>query len=247
MYPSKITGTNNIPLGSRKKKTDGDEPVQERGRPLSRWSTEKTVVRGLSTALPGNLSNSQIEKYLTLVRIDEIGRKFRDGNYVPRDKRSVSPEPIYDSDGKRLNTREYRYRKKFEDERHSLIEKASTLFPGYRAPPDYRKPQKNFDKVYIPIKDFPEVNFIGLLIGPRGSTLKKMEADSGTKIAIRGKGSVKEGRNRDGPYGSGEDDDLHCLIMADSEEKVKAGVDAVNRVIEMVSLFSFHDRNVFSI
>jgi hypothetical protein len=57
---------------------------------------------------------------------------------------------------------------------------------------DYKRPGKTQEKVYIPASEFPEVNFIGLLIGPRGNTLKKMEADTGTKISIRGKGSVKE-------------------------------------------------------
>ena len=45
----------------------------------------------------------------------------------------------------------------------------------------------------IPQDEFPEINFVGLLIGPRGNTLKTMEKDTGAKIIIRGKGSVKEG------------------------------------------------------
>jgi splicing factor 1 len=48
-----------------------------------------------------------------------------------------------------------------------------------------------------------------------------MEAESGAKIAIRGKGSVKEGKGRsDAAMNSNLEEDLHCLIMADSEEKV---------------------------
>ena len=43
-------------------------------------------------------------------------------------------------------------------------------------------------QVFIPVKEFPGINFIGQLIGPRGNTLKKMEAECGVKIAIRGKG-----------------------------------------------------------
>ena len=48
----------------------------------------------------------------------------------------------------------------------------------------------------IPQDEFPEINFVGLLIGPRGNTLKSMEKDTGAKIIIRGKGSVKEGKVR---------------------------------------------------
>ena len=50
------------------------------------------------------------------------------------------------------------------------------------------------DKVMIPQDEHPEINFVGLLIGPRGNTLKAMERENGAKIIIRGKGSVKEGK-----------------------------------------------------
>ena len=50
------------------------------------------------------------------------------------------------------------------------------------------------DKVMIPQDEHPEINFVGLLIGPRGNTLKAMERETGAKIIIRGKGSVKEGK-----------------------------------------------------
>jgi len=74
---------------------------------------------------------------------------------------------------------------------------------------------------------------VGLLIGPRGNTLKTMEADSGAKIAIRGKGSVKEGKGRsDAAHTSNQEEDLHCLIMADSEDKVIKAKILINNVIE---------------
>lgn len=33
------------------------------------------------------------------------------------------------------------------------------------------------DKVWIPQEQHPEINFVGLLIGPRGNTLKSLEAE----------------------------------------------------------------------
>lgn len=33
------------------------------------------------------------------------------------------------------------------------------------------------DKVWIPQENHPEINFVGLLIGPRGNTLKSLEAE----------------------------------------------------------------------
>ena len=52
--------------------------------------------------------------------------------------RSPSPEPIYNNEGKRLNTREYRTRKKLEDERHQLVQKALQLNTEYKPPADYK-------------------------------------------------------------------------------------------------------------
>lgn len=52
--------------------------------------------------------------------------------------RSPSPEPIYSSDGKRLNTREYRTRKRLEEERHHLIQQMLSLNPDFKPPADYK-------------------------------------------------------------------------------------------------------------
>lgn len=58
--------------------------------------------------------------------------------YPSPPSRSPSPEPIYNSEGKRLNTREYRTRKKIEEERHSLITEMVGLNPDFKPPADYK-------------------------------------------------------------------------------------------------------------
>ncbi|KAJ3054139.1 hypothetical protein HK097_002569 [Rhizophlyctis rosea] len=299
MYGATRTGTNNIPLGTRRKRgaggdddhqqspsyndnndrynnqSGGDsyghgsssyshshgqsaaassyptEPVVKQevkqeapdadrdGRPRkrrSRWGKEdvKINVPGLPTTLPSGLTQEQIDGYVIHMRLEEIHRKLQIKDYIPEESaRSPSPEPIYGPDGKRINTREYRYRKKLEDERHKLVEEGMRKVPGFRPPADYKRPTKMSDKLYIPVKDYPEINFIGQLIGPRGTTLKRIESESGAKISIRGKGSVKEGKSRlDGALAPGEEDDLHCLVTADSEEKVKIAMREIEKVIE---------------
>jgi len=72
---------------------------------------------------------------------------------------SPSPPPQYDNFGRRVNTREYRYRKRLEEERHKLIEKAMKVIPNYHPPSDYRRPTKTQEKVYVPVNDYPEINF----------------------------------------------------------------------------------------
>ena len=54
---------------------------------------------------------------------------------------------------------------------------------------DYKAPKK-FKKVLIPDIG-PGINYIGLIIGPRGQTQKELEQKSGCKICVRGKGASK--------------------------------------------------------
>ncbi|EFJ27692.1 hypothetical protein SELMODRAFT_77639, partial [Selaginella moellendorffii] len=122
--------------------------------------------------------------------------------------------------GIRINTREYRAREKLTKERHELISEMIKKNPHFKPPPDY-KPPKLQKKLYIPSKEYPGYNFIGLIIGPRGNTQKRMEKETGAKIVIRGKGSVKEGRThqkRDVKPDPSENEDLHVLVEADTEE-----------------------------
>ncbi|KAK4082350.1 transcriptional regulator family: Zinc finger, CCHC-type [Trichoderma aggressivum f. europaeum] len=305
-----ITGSNNIPLGKSRRfggeeEEDGfveerdlkrgrdPEPRSEadgprRRKKRNRWgdaSENKAAgLMGLPTAILSSMTSEQLEAYTLHLRIEEISQKLRIDDVVPADgDRSPSPPPQYDNHGRRINTREYRYRKRLEDERHKLIEKAMKTIPNYHPPQDYRRPTKTQEKVYVPVNDYPEINFsmianpltlttnspfflsfnldydqtlntmpmcgvargsgffrrlilspkVGLLIGPRGNTLKKMENDSGAKIAIRGKGSVKEGKGRsDAAHSSNQEEDLHCLIMADTEEKVNKAKQLIHNVIE---------------
>ncbi|KRY84078.1 Splicing factor 1 [Trichinella pseudospiralis] len=204
----------------------------------SRWGKEgeKAFVPGMPTAIPMNLTKEQEMAYLLQLQIEDVTRKLRTGDLgIPLnpEERSPSPEPVYDSFGKRLNTREVRTRQNLENERHRLILKMVALNPIYKPPADYKPPQNRLhEKVWIPQEDHPELNFVGLLIGPRGNTLKQLERETNTRIIIRGKGSVKEGKigKRDGPL-PGEDEALHAYITAQDEESLKKAVKRVSEII----------------
>ncbi|KAK4684112.1 splicing factor 1, partial [Tremellales sp. Uapishka_1] len=222
----------------------------------SRWgdANDRAAVPGMPVAVMGNVSQSELDNYAIHVRLEEINRKLRTGDVVPRDGqrqvqpfvlewkqkltscfRSPSPPPQYDAYGRRANTREVRYRKKLEEERNKLVDRAMKSDPNFRPPADFAAQKRNSrptDKVYIPVKEFPEINFFGLLVGPRGNSLKGMERASGAKISIRGKGSVKEGKGRPEAFAGDEEDELHCLITADDPAKVAACVKLINTVIE---------------
>jgi len=109
-----------------------------------------------------------------------------------------------------------------------------SINPEYKPPPDYKPPMiKVNDKVMIPQEEHPEINFVGLLIGPRGNTLKSMESETGAKIIIRGKGSVKEGKvgRKDGQPLPGEDEPLHAYVTATNPEAVKKAVEKIKQII----------------
>ncbi|KAK8061999.1 hypothetical protein PG994_008365 [Apiospora phragmitis] len=164
-----------------------------------------------------------------------------------------SPPPQYDDSGVRTNTRHRRYRAALEDEYHGLVQRAFRTLPNYRPPQGYvpRPAQASSvtDKVYISTREYPWVNFIGQLLGPRGRSLADICAQSGAHIVIRGKGSVKEGRSRR-PFSrrhhaAGETTDdphepLHCLINADTRDKVGRARALVHDVVERAATTPEH-------
>ncbi|KAK0134346.1 Protein quaking-B [Merluccius polli] len=75
------------------------------------------------------------------------------------------------------------------------------------------------EKLYVPVKEYPDFNFVGRILGPRGLTAKQLEAETGCKIMVRGKGSMrdkkKEEMNRGKPNWEHLSEDLHVLITVE--------------------------------
>jgi len=82
------------------------------------------------------------------------------------------------------------------------------------------KPTRVSAKVSIPIREHPKFNFVGKLLGPRGSSLKQLQEDTMTKMAVLGRGSMRnkqqeeELRNSSDPKHSHLKEDLHVEITA---------------------------------
>ena len=81
----------------------------------------------------------------------------------------------------------------------------------------------------------------GLIIGPRGNTQKRMERETGCKVAIRGKGSQKPGRVKDVRPQPGEEDELHVAIMGDTEAQVRIA----ERIVKKLLLPIDDEKNVW--
>ena len=80
-------------------------------------------------------------------------------------------------------------------------------------------------KIYIPKSS--EINYVGLLIGPKGTYQKRLEQQTGCKILIRGKGTQKEGN----PPQPDDNEEKHVLIIGDSEDKLIRAQNLIERVL----------------
>ncbi|KAK9095479.1 hypothetical protein Scep_026948 [Stephania cephalantha] len=257
------SGVNNTNSGTDRDGSGGEEETSSRRRRRSRWDPPsegdagdaggarkrrsrwaddepKTVVQlpDFMKEFTGSMDLDPEVQALN-IRLLEISRMLTSGFQLddrPEGARSPSPEPIYDNMGIRINTREFRARERLTRERADIISQLIKRNPAFKPPPDYRPPKLQ-KKLYIPMKEYPGYNFIGLIIGPRGNTQKRMEKETGAKIVIRGKGSVKEGRlqqKRDLKYDPAENEDLHVLVEAETEEALEAAAGMVQKLLQPV-------------
>ncbi|KAL1214215.1 Splicing factor-like protein 1 [Cardamine amara subsp. amara] len=217
----------------RRRSRWGPPPSESIGRNRkSRWTDEEPKLPDFIK----DLTEFDPEVQVLNIRLLEISRILQSG--MPLDdrqegsQRSPSPEPIYDNIGVRINTREYRARERLNRERQEIISQIIKKNPAFKPPVDYRPPKLQ-KKLFAPRKElYPGYNFIGLIIGPRGNTHKRMEKETGAKIVVRGKGSVKEGRQQQNdPL---ENEELHVLVEAETQEALEAPAAMIEKLLQPV-------------
>ncbi|XP_034942033.1 female germline-specific tumor suppressor gld-1-like isoform X2 [Chelonus insularis] len=82
------------------------------------------------------------------------------------------------------------------------------------------KPIKVAVRVQVPVRDHPKFNFVGKLLGPKGNSLKRLQEECGCKMAVLGRGSMKDRQKEEELRASGDpkfshlNDDLHVEISA---------------------------------
>ncbi|XVE56406.1 hypothetical protein DITRI_Ditri04bG0006300 [Diplodiscus trichospermus] len=230
------------PSDSNNNQSSNDETGSGTKKRKSRWADDepKPVIQ-LPDFMKDFTGGIQFDPEIQALnsRLLEISRMLQSGlplDDIPDGARSPSPEPIYDNMGIRINTREYRARERLNKERQEIISQILKKNPAFKPPADYRPPKLQ-KKLYIPMKEYPGYNFIGLIIGPRGNTQKRMEKETGAKIVIRGKGSVKEGRlqqKKDLKPDPSENEDLHVLVEAETQESLDAAAAMVEKLLQPV-------------
>ncbi|KAL0274925.1 UNVERIFIED_CONTAM: hypothetical protein PYX00_002944 [Menopon gallinae] len=103
--------------------------------------------------------------------------------------------------------------------------------------PEGEGPQTTLtEKVFVPVKDHPDFNFVGRILGPRGMTAKQLEQETGCKIMIRGKGSMRDKKKEEANRGKQNwehlNEDLHVLLsVEDTENRAKV---KLQRAVEEV-------------
>ncbi|KAK5648138.1 hypothetical protein RI129_003030 [Pyrocoelia pectoralis] len=82
------------------------------------------------------------------------------------------------------------------------------------------KPMKVAVKVLVPVREHPKFNFVGKLLGPKGNSMKRLQEDTMCKMAVLGRGSMKDRQKEDelrkslDPKYAHLCDDLHVEISA---------------------------------
>jgi len=210
-------------------------PVPKRRR----WGekTDKALPDGLQDILEANMDATATELQLLKMKLQEtMTRMANPLAYllsIPENERSPSPTPIYDPKGNRLNTREFRLKKNLAKKRDDLLQRIMTLNPDFKPPSDW-KPPKMEKKIYVPQDEYPDYNFFGLIIGPRGMTQKRMQKETGCKIAIRGKGSFVEGKANRIPQAD-DNEPMHVLITGPDQESVERAGELIKDLLVPVT------------
>ncbi|XP_025834933.1 KH domain-containing, RNA-binding, signal transduction-associated protein 2-like isoform X2 [Agrilus planipennis] len=82
------------------------------------------------------------------------------------------------------------------------------------------KPIKVTVKVLVPIREHPRFNFVGKLLGPKGNSMKRLQEETMCKMAILGRGSMRDRQKEEELRQSLEpkyahlNDELHVEISA---------------------------------
>ncbi|XP_037806060.1 protein held out wings [Lucilia sericata] len=80
------------------------------------------------------------------------------------------------------------------------------------------RPVKVAVKVAVPVRDHPKFNFVGKLLGPKGNSMKRLQEETMCKMAVLGRGSMRDRKKEEELRASGDSryahlfDDLHVEI-----------------------------------
>jgi len=211
-------------------------PVPKRRR----WGGKKEASQlpdELKEVMNSNLNATGTELSLLKIRLQEVTTRLQNPTAymmsIPENERSPSPQPIYDQKGIRLNTRAHRTRRKLSKARDEILTRILALNPEFKPPADWKRP-KIEKRIYVPVDEYPDYNFFGLIIGPGGTTIKRLQKETTTRIAIRGKGSFVEGKANRIPQPD-DHEPMNVLITGSTEDNVEKAAKLVQELLVPVT------------
>jgi len=227
-----VTGQPKPAPGKKESSSDAGASARRKKR-RSRWGSDKEKVelppQLAALAASQKLTAAQTKMMLLKLQLQEISTKLVNPSaYIDKEAMSPSPEPTYDSQGKRTNTRDIRFQKKLMSERQKILDEMVKIDPNMA----HLVPKSNEWiklKVPIPVEKYPDYNFIGLIIGPRGNTQKRLQKETGAKIFVRGK--EPGNRKMSKPKGPDDDEPLHVLITARDQASVDKAEDLIKKLL----------------
>ena len=164
--------------------------------------------------LPEGMTVWETHQFFREQRVEELGKKVR-ANVL---------EMHADLDGVKMT--EVAARKDMEEEYSRLIRALLKSLPGYVPPADW-VPQKAWKKVWLPVDEYPQINFVALILGPKGATHVKLQEQSKCRVELRGRDvmsqtqSAKEARLP-----------LHVFIEGENEDDVDNAVSLLAQFID---------------
>nr|XP_057903338.1 KH domain-containing, RNA-binding, signal transduction-associated protein 1b [Doryrhamphus excisus] len=107
------------------------------------------------------------------------------------------------------------------------------------------KNMKLKERILIPVTQYPRFNFVGKILGPQGNTIKRLQEETGAKISVLGKGSMRDKAKEEELRNGGEPKYAHLSMELHVFVEVFAPVpDAYLRMghaMEEVKKFLFPD------
>lgn len=213
-------------------------------RRKTRWSSDETQLNLSCTLMLSNsvkdiLSDTYNDQRIQRLnaKLQEINQKLESGvivNESSLEESSTSPQPIDVGLHSGMDTLEFRIISKLLKQKQEIISELLTKSKKNDIPKSSKHHYTFSKKLYIPSKEYPNYNFVGLILGPNGNTMKKMEKETGAIIKLRGIG-VKDKKTK------ASHDDMHVLIQSDSQSCLDAAVSMVEKLLVPVDdSYNYH-------
>ena len=165
--------------------------------------------------IPEDLPARDVEVFLKEQRLEDLVFKLRAETFEM---------PSRGSDSLDYSARQARAKLAMERELSYLVRWAMKNIEGFH-PPDGWQATNSVKKVFLRSEEYPSINFVANLLGPRGLNLLAIQEKFGCTIEIRGRGSESSGM---------EDShlDLHVHIEGDNEDIVQQTESELRKFID---------------